>query len=138
MAAFDFTARTALVAGGTSGINLDIAEAFADAGANVVVLSRSQERVDAAVQQLRSRGARDVLGFMADVRDADAVKAAHCSRARARYFSKPSLTSMGEETSSQIHDDQKTQQSCWTHCPLQEGHKQVEAISIITSAHISR
>jgi NAD(P)-dependent dehydrogenase (short-subunit alcohol dehydrogenase family) len=40
--AFDFTDKTVFVAGGTSGINLGIAEAFAAAGAKLGVVGRSQ------------------------------------------------------------------------------------------------
>ena len=75
MTAFDFTNRTVFVAGGTSGINLGIAEAFAEAGAKLAVMSRSQARVDAAVQRLRSFGG-EVLGFSADVRNMEATSAA--------------------------------------------------------------
>jgi NAD(P)-dependent dehydrogenase (short-subunit alcohol dehydrogenase family) len=67
--------KTVFVAGGTSGINLGIAEAFATAGAKVAVLSRRQEKVDAAVAQLSAKGAA-AMGFAADVRDSDAVSAA--------------------------------------------------------------
>ena len=75
MQGFDFTGRAVFVAGGTSGINLGIAEAFAEAGAKVAVLSRSQQKVDAAQARLRSFGG-EVAGFAADVRNADAVGAA--------------------------------------------------------------
>jgi NAD(P)-dependent dehydrogenase (short-subunit alcohol dehydrogenase family) len=75
MQAYDFTGRTVFVAGGTSGINLGIAEAFADAGANLAVASRSQDRVDAAQRRLREFGGK-VLGFSADVRNVEAVSAA--------------------------------------------------------------
>ncbi len=64
--------RNVFVAGGSSGINLGIAEAFARAGARVAVLSRRQEKIDAAVAALRALGA-EALGFAADVRHADAV-----------------------------------------------------------------
>lgn len=73
--AFDFNNRTAFVAGGTSGINLAIAKAFAQAGARVAVMSRSQARIDEAVRQLRSFGG-DVAGYSADVRDIAATTAA--------------------------------------------------------------
>jgi NAD(P)-dependent dehydrogenase (short-subunit alcohol dehydrogenase family) len=46
----DYTGATVFVAGGTSGINLGIAEGFAAAGARVAVMSRSQDKVDAAVR----------------------------------------------------------------------------------------
>jgi NAD(P)-dependent dehydrogenase (short-subunit alcohol dehydrogenase family) len=75
MQPFDFSDRTVFVAGGTSGINLGIAEAFAEAGAKLAVLSRSQGKVDAAVERLRGYG-RQAIGFSADVRNAEAVAAA--------------------------------------------------------------
>jgi NAD(P)-dependent dehydrogenase (short-subunit alcohol dehydrogenase family) len=71
---FDYAGRTVFVAGGTSGINLAIAEAFAKRGAKVGVMSRNQERVTAAVKQLQSHGGKAV-GHAADVRDAAAVAA---------------------------------------------------------------
>jgi NAD(P)-dependent dehydrogenase (short-subunit alcohol dehydrogenase family) len=71
----DHAGRTVFVAGGTSGINLGIAEAFAQAGARLAVMSRSQDRIDAAVRGLRTFGG-DVLGLSADVRNAEAVAAA--------------------------------------------------------------
>ena len=49
---FDFTGKTVMVFGGTSGINLGIAKAFARAGATLAVASRSQDKVDAAVAAL--------------------------------------------------------------------------------------
>jgi len=73
--AFDFTGKTVFVAGGTSGINLGVARAFARHGARVAVLSRSQDKVDAAVAELNSMGP-EALGFAADVRDPEAVAAA--------------------------------------------------------------
>jgi len=75
MDAFDFTNRTVFVAGGTSGINLGIAAAFAARGAKVAVASRSSERVAAAELHLRQFGG-EVLGFAADVRDAGKIAAA--------------------------------------------------------------
>ncbi|HWH82830.1 MAG TPA: SDR family oxidoreductase [Burkholderiaceae bacterium] len=50
---FDFTGRTVFVAGGSSGINLGIADAFARHGASVAIVSRSQERIAAALARLR-------------------------------------------------------------------------------------
>src|SRR5260370_17006071 len=50
------TGVTVFVAGGTSGINLGIAEGFARAGARVAVMSRSQDKVDRAVEPLRALG----------------------------------------------------------------------------------
>jgi len=71
----EYTGKVVFVAGGTSGINLGIAEAFARAGAKVAVLSRRQEKVDAAIAQLRALKG-EVRGFAADVRNFDAVSVA--------------------------------------------------------------
>ncbi len=74
MSPYDFSGRTVFVAGGTSGINLGIACAFAKAGANVAVASRSAQRVAAATAALKAFGGL-VFGACADVRNADAVAA---------------------------------------------------------------
>lgn len=81
--AFSFAGRHVFVAGGTSGINLGIARAFAGAGARVCVLSRSQDKVDAAVAGLEALGA-EAAGFAADVRDYAATEAA-IAGAHARF-----------------------------------------------------
>ena len=65
---FDFSNKTVIVAGGTSGINLGVAKNFADAGANVGVIGRSQEKIDDAIKLLEKSG-NSVLGYSADVRD---------------------------------------------------------------------
>lgn len=75
MQAFGFKNRTVVVVGGTSGINLGIAEAFAEAGAKLTVISRSKERVDEAQKRLRSFGG-EATGYCADVRNVDAISAA--------------------------------------------------------------
>ncbi|MGE4634881.1 MAG: SDR family oxidoreductase [Arenicellales bacterium] len=74
---FDFADQNVLVIGGTSGINLGIAQGFARARANLGVVSRSQAKVDAAVAQLSADGAH-TIGFSADVRDYEAIES--CSR----------------------------------------------------------
>lgn len=74
---FDFSGQHVFVAGGTSGINLGVALAFAEAGAKVSVLSRSADKVEAAVAKLRAtRAGAEALGFSADVREQPAVEAA--------------------------------------------------------------
>jgi NAD(P)-dependent dehydrogenase (short-subunit alcohol dehydrogenase family) len=76
MAAFQtYVGRTVFVAGGSSGINLGIAQRFAQAGANVAILSRSAEKVAAAVAGITEAGGI-ALGTPADVRDYAAVEQA--------------------------------------------------------------
>lgn len=79
-ATFDFSDRQVFIFGGTSGINLGIAECFAAAGAAVAVASRSQDKVDAAVGRLTELGS-DASGYSLDVRDSDAVEAALAAHA---------------------------------------------------------
>jgi NAD(P)-dependent dehydrogenase (short-subunit alcohol dehydrogenase family) len=67
--------KVAFVAGGTSGINLEIARRFAQAGAAVAVMSRNPEKVEAAVGLLSRQGGA-VAGFAADVRQYAAVEGA--------------------------------------------------------------
>ena len=74
MPIFDFTGKNVFVFGGTSGINLGIAHAFARNGAHLAVASRSPEKVEAARAALSHT--HPALGFALDVREYDAVKAA--------------------------------------------------------------
>jgi NAD(P)-dependent dehydrogenase (short-subunit alcohol dehydrogenase family) len=66
--------KMVLVAGGSSGINLGIAQHFARAGAKLAILSRSAERIAAAAQTIAD-GGYPVIGRAADVRDFNAVEA---------------------------------------------------------------
>lgn len=69
---FDFTGKTVFVAGGSSGINLGIADAFAAHGARVAILARDPAKIDAALDRLRRHGG-EAAGYSADVRDPAAV-----------------------------------------------------------------
>jgi NAD(P)-dependent dehydrogenase (short-subunit alcohol dehydrogenase family) len=84
--------KVAFVAGGTSGINLAVAQRFAQAGAAVAVLSRKQEKVDEAVALIAASGNK-VAGFAADVRNYEAVEAA--LRATAEKFGKIDIVLSG-------------------------------------------
>ncbi|MGR3467693.1 MAG: SDR family oxidoreductase [Shimia sp.] len=68
---FDFTGKNVFVVGGTSGINLGIAQSFAKAGARVGVASRKQDKVDAAVATLGD----GAFGVTFDVRSFEDVTA---------------------------------------------------------------
>lgn len=71
---FDFQDKRVFVVGGTSGINLGIAKAFAKAGAIVAVASRSQDKVDSAVAELKLISSRAHMGVSFDVRDLEALQ----------------------------------------------------------------
>lgn len=63
----DLSGKTAIVTGSTGGIGLAIAIGLARAGARTVIVGRQQERVDAALAQLReASGRQDVAGVVCD------------------------------------------------------------------------
>ena len=66
--------KNAYVAGGTRGMNLAIAKRFAAQGANVAVMSRSEERCASAAAEIEALGVKS-LGLPADARDYDRVHA---------------------------------------------------------------
>ena len=72
---FDFQGRHVFVAGGSSGSNFGIAQAFAEAGARISRISRSADKVGSAVATLQAAGA-EAFGQAADVRQPEAVAAA--------------------------------------------------------------
>ncbi len=74
--------QVAFVAGGTSGINLAIAEALARHGAAVAVMSRSADKVERAVGQLRAAGV-PVMGGAGDVRRYEEVEGVMAAAHRA-------------------------------------------------------
>jgi len=66
--------KVALISGGTSGINLGIAKAFAAQGARLVVFGRNLEKAKAAQANIRAAGDETALGLSCDVRDYDGVQ----------------------------------------------------------------
>ena len=66
--------KVAFISGGSSGINLGIAEAFVKAGAKVAINGRNVEKLQAAVEGLQAHGT--AMGVAADVRDFAAVSQA--------------------------------------------------------------
>lgn len=67
--------RVAVVTGGTSGIGLALARGLAEAGADVVPISRRSEQVDAAAAEVEALGRRAVRAT-ADVSDRASLEAA--------------------------------------------------------------
>lgn len=75
--------RVAVVTGGGSGINLAIAERFAELGAKVALIGRTQAKLDAAAEGIVKAGG-EAAGFPADVRDYGTLAAA-IAGARERF-----------------------------------------------------
>ncbi|SFG72221.1 NAD(P)-dependent dehydrogenase, short-chain alcohol dehydrogenase family [Halopelagius inordinatus] len=73
--AFDLDGQTAIVTGGNRGIGRAIANALAEAGANVVVANRDGESGEAAAEEIADATGADTLAAECDVTDEDAVAA---------------------------------------------------------------
>ena len=73
-AAFDLTGKTALVTGASRGIGRAIAHALAEAGAAVVLASRTQADLDTVAQEIEAAGGR-ALAVAAHTGSDDAVEA---------------------------------------------------------------
>ncbi len=65
--------KVAVITGGTRGLGLAMAKAFASEGAAVVVASRSQEAVDLAVNELQKAGAKS-SGISVDAGDLSQIE----------------------------------------------------------------
>jgi NAD(P)-dependent dehydrogenase (short-subunit alcohol dehydrogenase family) len=72
---FDLSQKVALVTGASRGIGLAIAQAYASAGARVVISSRKQEALEAAAQAIRKLGGGEALPVAAHTGDPAAVQA---------------------------------------------------------------
>ncbi len=69
-----FSNKSVIVVGGTSGINLGVANTFAAAGASIGVVSRKTDKVNAAVEELTKHDV-PVFGYSADVRNCEQIEA---------------------------------------------------------------
>jgi NAD(P)-dependent dehydrogenase (short-subunit alcohol dehydrogenase family) len=70
---FDLTDKVALITGASRGIGLAIAEAYARAGAKVVLTSRKQETLEAAAERIRQAGGT-ALAIAAHTGDTAAIE----------------------------------------------------------------
>lgn len=70
-----YAGKHVFVTGGSSGINLRLAEAFGELGAKVSINGRKVDKLEAAVKGLREKGVT-AEGYAADVRDYAAVEGA--------------------------------------------------------------
>lgn len=69
------TGKTALVTGGSRGIGKAIALALAAEGADIAIIARGQEALDATAAEIAARTGRKVIAVVADTGDTAAVDA---------------------------------------------------------------
>jgi 2-deoxy-D-gluconate 3-dehydrogenase len=72
MKSFNLKGKVAIVTGGNGGIGLGMAHGLADAGADIAVVGRNEEKSKAAVADLVARGVR-AIPVATDVTDKEAV-----------------------------------------------------------------
>jgi NAD(P)-dependent dehydrogenase (short-subunit alcohol dehydrogenase family) len=72
----EVSGRVAFITGGASGIGLGIAKAFCAAGMKVAITYRTEEHLDAALEELRGQRGAIVHPMRLDVTDRSAVRAA--------------------------------------------------------------
>ncbi len=69
--------RSAIVTGGSKGLGLAIATRFAASGADVAIVARGPESLDAAVTAIKASAKGRVVGVRADVATAQGVESAY-------------------------------------------------------------
>ena len=74
--------KSAIVTGASQGIGAAIAEAYAKAGAEVLITARSQEKLDAVAQTIRAAGGRAET-FAGDLKQPDTAAAAVAAAVKA-------------------------------------------------------
>lgn len=70
---FNLEGKTVIVTGGSRGIGVTMAKAFADAGANVVVASRNLEKCKEVVAQIEAQGGK-ALPIELDIRSEESAR----------------------------------------------------------------
>ncbi|NLK69540.1 MAG: SDR family oxidoreductase [Clostridiaceae bacterium] len=72
---FDFKGRVAVITGASSGLGVQMAKAFAKQGADVVIMARRLEKLEAVAKEIEELGVR-CLPVRCDVTDTEAIKEA--------------------------------------------------------------
>lgn len=72
---FDLTGRNAIIFGGAGGLGKLVAKAYAEAGANVAIASRGEEKLVAACKELKEETGKEFRYYVCDATDEAAVEA---------------------------------------------------------------
>ncbi|PJZ01676.1 3-oxoacyl-ACP reductase [Bacillus vallismortis] len=70
---FDLSGKAAIITGAGRGIGRTLAEGLANAGADVVLVARTEEEVNNAANEISKNTGRKTLALVCDVTDAEAV-----------------------------------------------------------------
>ena len=74
MSRFSLEGKTAIITGGAGGLGRSMVEAYADAGANVVIASRSRDKIEAEAAKINAKGQR-AIAIAGDITDEEQVHA---------------------------------------------------------------
>jgi gluconate 5-dehydrogenase len=72
---FDLTGRVAVVTGASSGLGVQMAKALARQGADIAILARRKEKLEAVAEEIKALGVK-CLSVQCDVTDTEAIKKA--------------------------------------------------------------
>jgi NAD(P)-dependent dehydrogenase (short-subunit alcohol dehydrogenase family) len=73
---FDLTGKVAVVSGASAGLGADASLAYAEAGADVALLARRIEKLEALKNEITEKTGRRVIAVQCDVTNEESVKAA--------------------------------------------------------------
>ena len=73
---FDLKDQVAIVTGASGGLGVQMAKALANQGANIVVMARRQEKIDAVAAEIADEFGVKTLAIRCDITDTDNVNAA--------------------------------------------------------------
>ncbi len=71
---FDLSGKTALVTGGSRGIGLAIAKGLAEHGAEIAIVARTKEPLEAAAKEIQAETGKKVWHFPCDLADSAAIE----------------------------------------------------------------
>ncbi len=71
---FDLSGKTALVTGGSRGIGLSVAKGLAEHGADVAIVARTKEQLEAAKQQIQTDTDKKVWTFPFDIKNIKGIE----------------------------------------------------------------